>query len=146
MLKHIPLHDYIDDDEITYRICIECYQEYYRKFYNNRYNKDPITGIHSHPPDICVRNWIDYYLDLMFDEFGMQRLVMLIAGMLFCIENGGIPDDDPADLAYTTWYDLQDFCTGNYDDLFRPNDLADIEQDVKFLLDYYDEHPALKGD
>ena len=144
MLKHIPLHDY--DEETEYRFCIECNQDYYRKIYEGRLNKDPITGIHKHTPDICVRNWINYDSINVFDECGMGRLVLLIAGMLFCIENGGIPDDDPADLAYTAWYDLQDFRTGNYDDLFRPNDLADIKQDVKFLLDYYDEHPALKGD
>ena len=146
MLKRIPLDDYIDDDEITYRSCVECYMDDYRKIYEGRLNKDPITGTHRHTPDICVRNRIDYDLNLAFDEFGMDRLVMLIAGMLFCIENGGIPEDDPADLEYTAWYDLQDFCTGNYDDLFKPGDIADIKQDVKTILDYYDAHPALKGD
>ena len=146
MLKRIPLFEYKDDDEATYRICVECYMDDYRKLYNNSYNKDQVTGIHRTTPDICVRNRIDYDLDRVFDEFGMERLVMLIAGILFCLENGGIPEDDPADLAYTAWYDLQDFCTGNYDDLFKPGDIADIKQDVKTILDYYDAHPALKGD
>lgn len=145
MLKRIPYNGY-DDDQITYCDFRECYMEDYRELYNNSYNKDQDTGLHRTTPDICVRNWIDYDLNLMFDECGMDRLIMLIAGILFCIENGGIPEDDPADLAYTAWYDLQDFCTGNYDDLFKPDDIADIKQDVKTILDYYDAHPSLKGD
>ena len=48
MLKRIPLDDYIDDDEITYRICVECYMDDYRKIYEGRLNKDPITGTHRH--------------------------------------------------------------------------------------------------
>ncbi len=136
MLKRIPYDGY-DDSEITYADCRESYKSHYNKLY--LYDE-------KRRADKSVKGWIEWDSIEMFDECGMERLIMLIAGMLFCIENGGIPENDPADLAYTAWYDLQDFCTGNYDDLFKPGDIADIKQDVKTILDYYDAHPALKGD
>ena len=66
--------------------------------------------------------------------------------MLWAIEHGGISDEDPVDLAYNTWLALKDFSTGNYDDLFTPEDLVLVKQDIKTLYDYFDEHPLLKGD
>ncbi len=50
MLKRIPLDDYIDDDEITYRICVECYMDDYRKIYEGRLNKDRSPALTDIPP------------------------------------------------------------------------------------------------
>lgn len=144
MLKHIPYDGY-DDDEITYYDCRKCYVNDYEKIYNGRLNKSPTDGTHRLTPDVCVRNWIDYDCVYDFDECGMERLVMLVAGMLFCMENGGVPDDDPADLAYNTWLAIQDFSTGEFDDLFRPDDLAALKADIAKINGYFDQHPKLKG-
>lgn len=136
MLKHIPLSFYFEE-HYTYQEVIDEHTKKLEQYFTRNGKKYP---------DRCVKGYIGYELDYSFDECGMERLVMLIAGILFCIKTGGIPEGDPEGLAYTAWYDLQDFCTGNYYDLFTPEDLVQIKQDVKFLLDYYDEHPALKGD
>ena len=47
----------------------------------------------------------------------------MVMGLLFEIEHG---DVDP-DLAYTAAWDIRDFETGNYDDLFTLEDLAGIK-------------------
>lgn len=144
MLKRIPYDGY-DDDEITYRDCRKCYVDDYEKIYNGPLNKSTADETHRHTPDICVRNWINYDSINDFDECGMERLVMLIAGMLFCMDNGGISDDDPAELAYNTWLAIQDFSTGEFDALFRPGDLADLKADIRKINEYFDQHPKLKG-
>ncbi|MBS7369178.1 MAG: hypothetical protein KIG62_03390 [Oscillospiraceae bacterium] len=144
MLKHIPYNCY-DDDEITYRDSRECFADDYLKIYNGQLNISPTNGSHRLTPDVCARNWIDYDFSNLFDERGMGRLIMLVAGMLFCIENGGIADDDPVDLAYNTWLVIQDFNTGEFDDLFRPGDLKELKSDIKKIMDYFDQLPKLKG-
>ncbi|MGN0648952.1 MAG: hypothetical protein ACI4KM_00805 [Oscillospiraceae bacterium] len=135
MLRHIALYGY-DDEEITYRTCLECNIDDYQKIYNRPHNLSP---------DVCVKNWIEYDSLNLFDECGMERLIMLVAGMLFCIENGGIADDDPVDLAYNAWLAIQDFKTGEFDDLFTPDDLIELKNDIARIDEYFDAHPKLKG-
>jgi hypothetical protein len=132
MLNHIALSGY-DDDKY------EATKEYYIKKYN-RYSAP------GKPADKTVRNYIMTFKEEEFDEETMDKLLMLITGMLWTIERGGIADDDPEHLAYNAWYALKDFSTGEFDDLFTPEDLILIKQDVKTLFDYFDEHPSLKGD
>jgi len=73
------------------------------------------------------------------DENGMEKFVAMICGMLFMIENGEVD----ADQAYGTNYDINDFETGEYDDLFTPEDLVLIKADIKIIKDYLNEHPEL---
>lgn len=79
------------------------------------------------------------------DECGMDRFVLLLSGMLWAMENGGISDDDPDNLAYNAWFTLNEFKSGKFDDLFIPEDLVLIKKDLEKVFAYYDEHPALKG-
>lgn len=96
--------------------------------------------------DECIRCSVAFYFPEDFDEEGMDKFIILVSGMLWAIEHGGVEDDDPKDLAYNVWLALEDFSTGSYDDLFTPEDLVLVKQDVKTLYDYFDEHPLLKGD
>lgn len=133
MLKHIPLSCY---DEETYTSI----KNFYTPFFERTYKR--VKDISS-----CIRTTIYYQFEEdEFVEERMDKLVVLISAMLWAIENGGIPDDDPADVAYNVWDVLKDFSTGNYDDLFTPEDLILVKQDVKTLYDYFDKHPLLKGD
>ena len=93
-----------------------------------------------------VRGAILLYFPEDVDDEGMDKFIVLAAGMQWAIDNGGISDDDPADIAYNTWDVLKDFLTGNYDDLFTPEDLMLIQKDVATLYDCFDKHPAPKGD
>lgn len=134
MLKHIEASCY---DEEKY--------EAQKAYFTNDYNRicrenDPET------PDKTVKGTLMTFYPEDFDEEGMDKFIMLVSGMLWAIEHGGIFDEDPVDLAYNTWLALKDFSTGNYDDLFTPEDLVLVKQDIKTLYDYFDEHPLLKGD
>lgn len=133
MLKHIPLDCY---DEVPYQAVIYDHLNRIEQYFTRAGKKNA---------DRCIKGYIEYEHDGTFDECGMERLVLLVAGMLFCIENGGIADDDPVDLAYNTWLDIQDFNTGEFDDLFRPDDLKELKSDIKKIMDYFDQHPKLKG-
>lgn len=82
-----------------------------------------------------------YYhgIDYVMDENGMEKFVAMLAGMLFMIEH----DDVEADQAYGTNYDINDFETGEYDDLFTPEDLKLVKADIEFIKAYLLEHPEL---
>lgn len=117
--------------------------EVQKKFYTEYY--DQIHRICKNA-DKCVRGAIALHFSEDFDEETMDKFIMLVSGMLWAIEHGGIEDDDPESLAYNAWSALEDFSTGNYDDLFTQEDFVLIKQDAKRLYDYFEEHPALKGD
>lgn len=77
--------------------------------------------------------------DMVFSQNGMEKLVLVIAGMLFLIEHDEMDDR----IAFSTKWDIMDFETGNYDDLFTLEDLAAIKKDVAILNEYYAKHPEL---
>ena len=133
ILKRIPL-EYYEDSENNYSDIMDSYILECKDLLHT-------FGCSS---DVCVKNCL-YENEPVTSESGMDYLVMLVAGMLFCIENGGIADDDPVDLAYNTWLAIQDFNTGEFDDLFRPDDLEELKADIKKIMDYFDQHPKLKG-
>ena len=133
------------DDGDTY----ETGKKFYQTAYNNIDSEVKYVGSktpHHRSPDERVKGAIMLHFSEDFDEEGMDKFIMLVSGMLWAIEHDGIADDDPESLAYNTWLALKDFSTGNYDDLFTPEDLILVKQDVKTLYDYFDKHPLLKGD
>lgn len=135
MLKHIEASCY---DEDKY--------EAQKAFYVRSYDRVCYENEEPETPDKTVRGTLMTFYPEDFDEEGMDKFIMLVSGMLWAIEHGGIADDDPEDLAYNVWLALKDFSTGNYDDLFTPEDLILVKQDVKTLYDYFDKHPLLKDD
>ena len=82
-----------------------------------------------------------YYhgIDYLMDENGMDKFAAMIAGMLFMIEHSDVENDQ----AYGTYYDILDFETGEYDDLFTESDLKLIKADVDLIKDYFLKHPEL---
>lgn len=96
-------------------------------------------------PGPCLKAAIFYYYEIELDENEMDLFFLFISGVLWAINNGGIPDDDPSDLAYNAWLVLNEFATGEFDDLFTPEDLVLIKKDLEKVFAYYDEHPTLKG-
>ena len=135
MLKHIEASCYNEDK-----------YEAQKAFYVISYDRVCYENEEPETPDKTVRGTLMTFYPEDFDEEGMDKFIMLVSGMLWAIEHGGIADDDPEDLAYNVWLALKDFSTGNYDDLFTPEDLILVKQDVKTLYDYFDKHPLLKGD
>lgn len=85
-----------------------------------------------------------YYhgIDYLMDENGMDKFVAMLAGMLFMIEH----DDVESDQAFGTNWDINDFESGEYDDLFTAEDLKLIKADIKTIKDYLSEHPELLKD
>ena len=85
-----------------------------------------------------------YYfgIDYLMDENGMDKFVAMLAGMLFMIEH----DDVESDQAFGTNWDINDFESGEYDDLFTAEDLKLIKADIKTIKDYLSKHPELLKD
>lgn len=83
-----------------------------------------------------------YGIDYLMDENGMDKFVAMLAGMLFMIEH----DDVEADQAFGTNWDINDFESGEYDDLFTAEDLRLIKADIKIIKEYLSKHPELLED
>ncbi len=85
-----------------------------------------------------------YYhgFDTAMDENGMDKFVAMLVGMLFMIEHNDVEPDQ----AFGTNWDINDFETGNYDDLFTNEDLRLIKADIKIIKEYLTEHPELLKD
>ena len=82
-----------------------------------------------------------YYhgFDRMMNENGMDKFVAMLVGMLFMIEHNDVESDQ----AFGTNWDINDFETGEYDELFTAEDLTIIKADVKKIKGYLIEHPEL---
>ena len=73
------------------------------------------------------------------NQNGMDKFVAMLCGLLFEIEH----HDVEPDMAYGTNYDINDFETGEYDDLFTPEDLQLIKADIRIIKSYLSKHPEL---
>lgn len=114
-------------------------------------NCDYITTINYHFDDFnqflksgctvwqSVNGHYYYGFDYSMDQNCMDKFVAMIAGMLFMMEHNDVEPDQ----AYGTNYDINVFESGEYDDLFTPEDLALLKKDIKKIKDYLSEHPEL---
>lgn len=121
VLQKIPY-----DQEFTYIETKECYLEEL----NRKKQEASVAG--------CV-NWLMEDYSQSMDANGMEKFVIMLASMLFMMENESV---DP-DTAYGVKWDILDFETGEYDHLFRTEDLSRIKEDVKIINRYLGEHPKL---
>lgn len=90
----------------------------------------------------CVNGLYHYDIDHRMMENGMDKFAALLFGMLFMIEH----DDVSEDQMYETYYDILDFETGEYDDLFTAKDLNLIKSDIKIIKDYISKFPELMNE
>lgn len=127
VLQRIPLEDYYEPG-CGYNDTKEHDMKMFKRFQENG-----CTVLQ------CVNGTYYYKLETDMDENGMEKFVAMIAGMLFMIEHNEVNPDQ----AYGTNYDIEDFETGDYDDLFTPEDLKLIKADIKIIKDYLKEHPDL---
>lgn len=127
-LQRIAMFDYRD-----------CGYQDVKELYFNSFNQFLEAGC-------TVRQAVNghYYhgIDYLMDENGMDKFVAMLAGMLFMIEH----DDVESDQAFGTNWDINDFETGEYDDLFTAEDLRLIKADIKKIKDYLAKHPELLED
>ena len=86
----------------------------------------------------CV-NWLMEDYSQRMDANGMEKFIIVLASMLFMIDNGSV---DP-DTAYGAKWDILDFETGEYDHLFTPEDLMQIRKDVQTINHFLDANPEL---
>ena len=105
----------------------------------NDFMSDFITDLNlGRSPRQCVNGTFYHGWDVTMDKNGMEKFIGMIAGMLFEMEQGEV---DP-ELAFGTAWDIRDFETGNYDDLFVPSDLAALKADIEKVKTYYVDHPV----
>ena len=128
VLQRIPLFEYKGDEYL------ETKEYNFRNF--NQYLQEGCTVWQ------CVNATFYYALEDDMNANGMEKFVAMICGMLFQIEH----NDVEPDLAYGTNWDIKDFETGNYDDLFTETDLKLLKADIKIVKDYLSKHPELLED
>lgn len=124
-LQRIPMFDY---PNCAYE---DAKQLYYKSF--NQFLKEGCSVAQA------VAGTYYHGIDHVMNENGMGKFVAMLTGMLFMIEQGDVEPDQ----AYGTNYDICDFETGAYDDLFTPSDLELIKKDIKIIKDYLMKHPEL---
>lgn len=122
-LQRIPMYDYSD-----------CGYADVKSHYNRSFKQYVDEGCTVQQ---AVNGQYYYGIDYMMDENGMDKFVAMLAGMLFMIEH----DDVESDQAYGTNWDINDFESGEYDDLFTPEDLELIKADIKIIKDYLSKYP-----
>ncbi len=87
----------------------------------------------------CICGTYHYGIDHYMMQNGMDKFVALLFGTLFMIEHNTSDEDQ----LYETYYDILDFETGEYDDLFTAKDLNLIKSDIKIIKDYISKFPEL---
>ena len=75
--------------------------------------------------------WLEQYDDFI-QEGGLTRLYMHLASLMYEIEHDTVDQRD----AHFAFIDLQDFMTGNFDDLVKPNERDEVKADAKKVCDY----------
>lgn len=128
VLQRIPMFDYPDCGYVDVK------KMHFRSF--NQFIAGDCT--------VCQAVNGHYYhgFDTTMDENGMDKFVAMLAGMLFMIEH----DEVEADQAFGTNWDINDFESGEYDDLFTAEDLRLIKADIKIIKEYLSKHPELLED
>ena len=76
-----------------------------------------------------------YNLELEVEENGMEKFVAILSAVLFSLQHGE---------KYNKYFDIAkediaDFETGEYDDLFTPEDLVLIKKDIAYIKQYLPE-------
>ena len=66
------------------------------------------------------------------NEHGMTKFALVLSGLLYMIEKNEVHRKH----VFEVLWDILDFETGEYDDLFTPEDLKLIKADVKEVMDF----------
>lgn len=75
--------------------------------------------------------WLEQYDDFI-QEGGLTRLYMHLISLLYEVEKSEVDQRD----AHFAFMDLQDFMTGSFDDLVKPNERNEVKADAKKVYDY----------
>ena len=95
------------------------------------------------PSRFNVVNTVYYYkLEEELAENGVEKMMMMVAGLLYQIDRGKVTSDQ----AYETLWDIDNFETGGYEDLVSEEDLALLKKDFDFIHEYLSKHTYLLAD
>lgn len=135
----------MDKSDVLQKIPLDMYDEYdytYTKEMNYIEYDKFLNGVVECNAIQAVKSTYYYSFSYFMDKNGMEKFVAMLSSMLYMIEHDKV---DP-DVAFGTNYDINDFESGEYDDLFTPEDLKLIKTDIKVIKDYLKEHPELLED
>ena len=125
ILQHIPFEEYEGSE---YNETKDIHFKGFNGFYRN-----------SHSALQCVNTYYHNHIDFDMNEHGMEKFVAILCGMLFEMQHNEVDEK----LASEAAWDILDFETGNYDDLFNDEDLALIKADIKTIKEYLKTQPKL---
>ena len=125
ILQHIPFYEYEGSE---YKDIKELNFEGFNGFYRNGCSVLQ-----------CVNGYYHHHIDCDMNEHGMEKFAAILCGMLFEMQHNEVDEK----LAFEAAWDILDFETGNYDDLFNDEDLALIKADIKTIKEYLKTQPEL---
>ena len=76
------------------------------------------------------------------NDHGMPKFALILFGVLYEMEKGVYDKDQ----AFEAYWDILDFETGEYDDLFTPEDLVLIKEDIKTVKNFIEQDATLVKD
>ena len=76
------------------------------------------------------------------NKHGMMKFAVILFGVLYEMEKGVYDKDQ----AFEAYWDILDFETGEYDDLFTPEDLVLIKEDIKTVKNFIEQDATLVKD
>ena len=83
--------------------------------------------------------WLVREYEILFEDNYLDKFIFLIACMLFMMDHDTMDEE----IAFEVKWDIMDFETGNYDDMFTPEELVYLKADIRKINAYLDEHPHL---
>ncbi len=132
ILQRIPCDDICDFTEL-----IEVFLEELEDMFALFSREEPETSS-SEIAWVSV-GWLTRENDVVFHKNGMEKFAFLIACMLFMMDHNTMDEE----IAFEVKWDIMDFETGNYDDMFTPEELVYLNADIRKINAYLDEHPHL---
>ena len=121
-LRHIPFNT--SKNEPIYTFLKEVSMEEMEEYKELLHHASAITCILT-----CIFNSGD---DIIMDENGLEKMLMMIFGAIFMIQN----DDVDSKWLYETLYDIHCFETGDYESLVIQEDLALMREDMELIKSY----------
>lgn len=90
----------------------------------------------------AINHTIFNFLDDEMNENGMTKAINNIVSVLYLMKYSVLDNV----ICYDAYCDIKDLETGDYDALFKPDDLELIKKDIATIKDYIAKHPELIKD
>ena len=111
--------------------------QWFKSYFINK--TDGVNNLKEYSLEKAIDVSMNYFFEEELEDNGMNRLVLFIDAFLYAIEHGATHPD----FIHEVEQYIQDFETGEYDDLFTEKDLSFIREDIAIIKNYLSNHPEV---